>query len=105
MREEVEEDQSEEFRLPHLAFANRHAIAETRNGQARLVVAGADNRGMRGMPLGIATDSSGVTRRHTNTGIREKTPLAARERVAAAQAALAFPRSPPGSPAKVDYYV
>jgi hypothetical protein len=55
---------------------------------------------MRGMRLGVATDSSGATRRHADAGIREKTPLAAWERSAAAQAALAFSRSPPGSPAR-----
>ena len=74
--------------------------AESRKRQGRRGAAGAVSSGMRGIPLGVAPDASGVTRRHANTGIREKTPLAAWERGAAAQGALAFQRSPPGSPAR-----
>jgi DNA-binding SARP family transcriptional activator len=90
MREEVEEDQNEEFRLPHPAFANGHASAETRNEQARRVVAGAGGGDAR---RAVAKNFSGATRRHAGAQIL----LATRGRGAGGHGAPAIPRSPPGS--------
>ena len=90
MQEEVEEDQNEEFRLPHLAFANWHAIAETRNGHARRVVAGAGGGGAR---RAVAKNFSGATTRHADAQIL----LATRGTGAGGRDAPAMPRSPPGS--------
>ena len=98
MQEEAEDDPSEEARPPHPAPVDGHAPAGARNGQGQRVVAGAVSRGMRGTHRAVAKDSSGATWRHAGT--YEKTPLAAWERSAAGQAAPAFPRSPPGSPAR-----
>ena len=98
MQEEAENDQGEELRLPHRASIHGHAPAETRNGQGRRVMAGAVSRDMRRT---IVKDSSGVIRRHADTGMCEKTLLTAGERGAAGQAASAFPRSPPGSLTRV----
>ena len=96
-QEEAEDDPGEEARPPRPAPGDGHALAEARNEQGRRVVAGAVSRGMRGTHRAVAKDSSGATRRHAST--YEKNPLAAWERSAAGQAAPAFPRSPPGSPA------
>src|SRR6266516_5372790 len=90
MREEVEEDQNEGSRLPHPAFANGHASAETRNGQARRVVAGA---GSGGTPRAVAKNFSSATRRHAGAQIL----LATRGRGAGGHGAPDIPRSPPGS--------
>jgi len=98
MQEVVENDQDEEAGLPHTAPVDGHISAKTRNGWGRRVAIGAASRDMRDMRRAAAKDSPGVTRRHAGT--YEKTPLAAWERSAAAQAASAFPRSPPGSPAR-----
>ena len=98
MQEEAEYDLGEEVRLPHPTPLDGHAPAETRNGQGRQVMAGAVNGAMR---WAVAKDSSGVTRRHVDTGIGERTLMAAWERDVVAQAASAFPRSPPDSPARV----
>ncbi len=115
MQEEAEYDQVEEVRLLHPTPIDWHASAETRNGQGRPVMAGAVSGGMRGMGwsdksavgtgLKRAPQASlrllRVTRRHVDTGIGERTLVAAWERGVAAQAASAFPRSPPDSPARV----
>jgi len=98
MQEVVENDQDEEAGLPHTAPVDGHISAKTRNGWGRRVAIGAASRDMRDMRRAAAKDSPGVTRRHAGT--YEKTSLAAWERSAAAQAASAFPRSPPGSPAR-----
>ncbi len=90
MREEVEEDQNEEFRLPHLAFANGHAIAEIRNGQARRVVAGAGGGGAR---RAVVNNFSGATTRRAGAQIL----LATRGRGAGGHGAPNIPRAPPGS--------
>ena len=104
IQEEAEHHQGEEVSPLHPTTIERHAPAETRKWQGKRGVTGAINGGMRGMLPGIATDASGVTWRRANTCLREKTPLEAWERSAATQAALAFSRSPPGSPVRVDYY-
>ena len=115
MPEEAEDDQGEVACLPHPTPVDGHASAETRNGQGRPVMAGAVSGGMRGMRwadksavgtgLKRAPQASlrplRVTRRHVDTGIGERTLVAAWERDVAAQAASAFPRSPPESPARV----
>jgi hypothetical protein len=98
MQEEVGDDPGEQAHLPHPAPGDGYASAETRNEQGRRVVARAASPGMRGTHRAVAKDSSGATRRHASTD--EKNPLAAWERSAAGQAAPAFPRSPPGSPAR-----
>jgi len=98
MQEVVENNQDEEDHLPHPAPVDGHALAEARNGQGRRVVTGAVGRDMRGIQRSAAKDSPNVTRRHAGT--YEKTPLAAWERNAAAQATSAFPRPPPGSPTR-----
>jgi len=98
IQEEAEYDMGEEVRLPHATPIDGHASAETRNGQGRLVMAGAGSGAMR---WAVAKASSGVTRRHVDTGIGERTLMAVWERDAAVQAASAFPRSPPDSPARV----
>ncbi len=100
MQEEAEDDQGEEASLPHPTALDGHAPAEISKRLGRRVVTRGVSREMRGMRLGVATDSSGATRRHADASIGKKTPLAAWERGAAAQATLAFSRSPPGSPAR-----
>ncbi len=100
MQEQVGNDQGEEDNLPYPAPIDGHAPAETRNGKGRQVVAEAVSRGMRGKRWTVANDSSGVTRRHAGTGLSEKTLLAEWERGATRQAASAFPRTPPGCPAR-----
>jgi hypothetical protein len=99
IREEIEDDLSEEARLPHPAPVDGHALAEARNGQGRRVVSGAVSRGMRGTHRAVAKNSSGATWRHAGARRGEQTLLVLSERSAAGQAAPAFPRSPPGSPA------
>ena len=119
MREESEYDQDEQASLPHPTPVGSHAPAEARSGQGWSIMAGAVSRGTRcmrradisavgtglkGYPQGAPLRQASlmpprVTRRHADAGIGEKTPLAAWERGIAAQAALAFPRPPPGSPA------
>lgn len=100
MQEQVGNDQGEEDNLPYPAPIDGYAPTETRNGKGRQVVAGAVSRGMRGKRWTVANDSSGVTRRHAGTGLSEKTLLAEWERGATRQAASAFPRTPPGCPAR-----
>jgi hypothetical protein len=98
MQEGTEDDQGEEASLPHPTPIDGHASAKTRNGQGRPVMAGAVSGAMR---WAVAKDSSGATRRHVDTGRGERTLVAAWARDVAAQAASAFPRSPPDSPARV----
>ena len=100
MQEEAEYDQGEEASLPHPTAIDGHAPAEISKRLGRRVVTRVVSREMRGMRLGVATDSSGAARRHADAGICKKTPLAAWERGTAAQATLAFSRSPPNSPAR-----
>ncbi len=101
MQEGIGNDRGEVACLPHSTPVDGYASAETRNGQGRLVMAGAVSGGMGAMRWAVAKDSSGVARRHVDTGIGERTLMAAWARDAAAQAASAFPRSPPDSPARV----
>src|SRR5713226_1890593 len=97
IREEIEDDRDEEARLPRPAPIDGHATAETRHGQRRRVVA----RAVHGdRHRAIAKDTSGATRRHAGAGTGEQTLLAARERGAWRQAALDYPRSPPGHPSR-----
>jgi predicted ATPase len=100
MQEQVGNDQGEEDNLPYTAPFDGHAPAETRNGKGRQVVARAVRKGMRGKRWTVANNSAGVTRRHAGTGLSEKTLLAEWERGATRQATSAFPRSPPGCPAR-----
>jgi hypothetical protein len=93
-REEAEDNAGEDARPPHPAPADGHALAEPGHGQEQRIVAGAASRGIKGMHLAVAKESSGATWRHTGTD--EKTSLAAWERSAAGLAAAALPRSPPG---------
>jgi DNA-binding SARP family transcriptional activator len=97
-REEAEDNAGEDARPPHPAPADGHALAEPGHGQEQRIVAGAASRGIRGMHLAVAKESSGATWRHTGTD--EKTSLAAWERSAAGLAAAALPRSPPGRPGR-----
>jgi hypothetical protein len=90
MREEVEEDPNEESRLPHLTFANGQAIAETRNGQAQRVVAGA---GGGGAHRAVANNFSGATTRRAGAQIL----LATRGRGAGGHGAPDIARSTPAS--------
>ncbi len=101
MQEGIGNDRGEVACLPHSTPVDGYASAETRNGQGRLVMAGAVSGGMGAMRWAVAKDSSGVARRHVDTGIGERTLMAAWARDAAAQTASAFPRSPPDSPARV----
>ena len=90
IREEIEDDQGEEARLPRPAPIDGH-------GQRRRIVA----RAVHGeMHRAVAKDASGATRRHADAGTGEQTLLAARERGAWGQAAPNFSRSPPGSPSR-----
>jgi DNA-binding SARP family transcriptional activator len=95
IREEAEDDPGEEARLPRPAPIDGHALAETRNGQRRRVVARAVHRGMH---WAAAKDASGATRRHAGAGTGAQTLLVARG--AWGQAAPDVSRSPPGSPAR-----
>src|SRR2546421_11857217 len=88
----------EDARPPHPAPADGHALAEPGHGQEQRIVAGAASRGIKGMHLAVAKESSGATWRHTGTD--EKTSLAAWERSAEGLAAAALPRSPPGRPGR-----
>jgi len=112
MQEGIGNDRGEMACLPHPTPVDGHASAETRNGQGRPVMAGAVSGAMRwadksavGTGLKRAPQASlrplRVTRRHVDTGIGERTLIAAWERDAAVQAVSAFPRSPPESPARV----
>jgi AAA ATPase domain/Bacterial transcriptional activator domain len=92
IREEIENDLSEDVRLPRPAPIGGHA--ETRHGQGRRIVARAVHGDMHRV---VAKDSLGATRRYTGTGTGEHTLLAVRERGAWGQAAADVPRSPPGS--------
>ncbi len=107
LQAEANSDQDEEARLPDPTPIDRHAPAETRERPERRVLAGAVSREMSGMRLvdqpavgGIGTINWPLQmgRRRRDESICQKTPLAAREQGAAAQAAFAFPRSPPGNP-------
>src|SRR5947208_2678094 len=72
-REEAEDNAGEEASyLPHPAPADGHIFAG--HGQEQRIVAGAASRGIRGMHLAVAKESSGATWRHTGTD--EKTSLA-----------------------------
>ncbi len=101
MREVVEDDQDKEARLPHTAPVDRHIAAKTRNGWGRHAATGEASRDMRGMRRSAVKDSPDMTRRHAGT--YEKTPLATWERGAAGQVASAFPRPPPGRPARASF--
>jgi predicted ATPase len=95
MREDVEDGQDEESRLPRPAPGGGHAFARTRNGQGRRVAA----RAVHGdIHRAVAKDASGATRRYAGAGTDEQTLLAARS--AWGQAAPDFPGSPPGSPSR-----
>ena len=98
MQEMVEHDRDEELHLLYPAPADGHISAKTRNGRGRRVATGAFSREMRGIQGAAAKESPGVRRRHE--GAYQKTRLTRWERSAAAQAASAFPRPPPGSPAR-----
>ena len=100
LQAEAEDDPGEEIGLPHPTVIERYVHAETSKRQERRVAAGAVSREMRGMRSGVATATQGANTRHADTGLCKKTPLAARERIAVAPAAFAFPRPPPGSPAR-----
>jgi len=97
IREEIEDDRDEEARLLRPAPIDGHAKAETRNGQGRRVVARAVHTSMH---RAVAQDASGATRRYADAGTGEQTLLAARERSAWREAALDYPRSPPGNPSR-----
>jgi DNA-binding SARP family transcriptional activator len=99
-REEAGDNLGEEApsRPPQPTPADGHVLAEPGNGQGRRIVAGAASRGIRGMHLAVAKDSSSAAWRHAGTD--ENTPLAAWERSAAGHAAPALPRSPPGRPGR-----
>ncbi len=100
MQEEAEDDPGEKAHLPHPAPVDGYASAETRNEQGRRVAARAASLGMRGTHRAVAKGSSGATWRHAGARVGEQTLLVPWERGAAGQAAPAFPRSPPGSPAR-----
>jgi len=100
MQEEAEDDPGKKAHLPHPAPGDGYASAETRNEQGRRIVAGAASLGMRGTHRAVAKGSSGATWRHAGARVGEQTLLVPWERGAAGQAAPAFPRSPPGSPAR-----
>ena len=101
LQAEPEDDPDEEIGLPHPTAIEGHAHAETGERQERRVVAGAGSLEMRGMRLGAARAMSGANTRRADTSPCKKTPLTVRERIAVAPAAIAFPRSPPDSPAIV----
>ena len=92
MREEIEEIEDGESRLPHRASGDSYAFAGARHGQGRPVVARLA-QGVRHGPL--ARDAAGAARRQSGKWTGEQTLLAAQG--AWRQAAPDFPRSPPGS--------
>ena len=96
----VMQEEAEEARSSHPAPVDGHALAEARNGQGRRIVARVVSRGMKGTHQVVAKDSSGATWRHAGARRGDQTLLVSWERGAAGQAAPAFPRSPPGSPAR-----
>jgi hypothetical protein len=92
MREQIEDNQDEESRLPHPVSSESYAFAETRHGQGRPVVTpSAHGEKQRA----VAKDAAGTTRRPSGRWTAEHTLPAARSLWR--QAALNFPRSPPGS--------
>jgi DNA-binding SARP family transcriptional activator len=110
LQEETAYEQGEQVRLPHPAPVDGQAAGETRARRQRRVVAGADSRERSGRQVVEQAAVGGemstfnwpgqMSRRRADAGLCQKTPLAAWEPVAAAQAVFAFPRSPPGSPAR-----
>jgi DNA-binding SARP family transcriptional activator len=97
MQEEVENNRREAAHLRHPAPIEGPTPAGARKGQRQRVVAGAVSASRQ---WGVTNDSSDVIRRHAETATSENTLLAAWKRGTAEQAASAFPRSPPGSPAR-----
>jgi DNA-binding SARP family transcriptional activator len=106
LQEEAEYEQGEEASLPYPTPLDGHAAGESRERPQRRVVAGAVTRDRRGMGLvdqlaiGTINWPRQMNRRRADASRCQKTPLSAWERGAAAQAPFAFPRSPPGSPAR-----
>jgi len=90
----------EQTRLLHPTPANEHVTAEARNAPELSVVTRAIGVDMH---RAVAKDSSGATRRPASAGMGEQILLAAMD--AWGQGFPDFPRSPPGRPARVDYYV
>jgi len=97
MQEEAENNYREATRLRHPAPIDGHTPAEARKGQRQRVVAREVSASRQ---WAVTNDSSDVIRRHAETATRKKTLLTEWERGAAGQAASAFPRSPPGGPAR-----
>ncbi len=106
LQEEAKHDLDEEARLPRPTPIDRHAARETRERPQQRVLTGAANREVTAMQM-VSQSAIGtinwrlqMTGRRVVTSIDMRTPLAAWEQGAAAQAVCAFPRSPPGSPAR-----
>ena len=109
LQAEAEYDQGEDAFLPSPTHLDGHAVGETRERPQRRVIAGAVSREMSGTQsvnqsaiggIGSINRPLRMTRRRAGAGLYQKTPLAAWERGAAAQAAFAIPRSPPDSPSR-----
>ena len=98
MREEIEDDQNGESRLPQPASGDRYAFAETRNGHGRPAVARAAH-GDRSEAL--AKDASGATRTQSGRWTGGQTLPAVRG--AWGHAAPGFSRSPPGGPSRAAF--
>jgi len=98
MREEIEDDQNGESRLPQPASGDRYASAETRNGHGRPAVARAAHGDRRGA---LAKDASGATRRQSGRWTGGQTLPAVRG--AWGHAAPGFSRSPPGGPCRAAF--
>jgi hypothetical protein len=92
MREETEDNEDGESRLPSPVSGGSSAFVETRNGHGRPVAA---RLAQGGRHEAVAKDTWGATRRQSGRWMGEHTLPAARG--AWRQAALDFPRSPPGS--------
>jgi len=90
----------EEALLLHPAPDNGNASAETMNGQERWVAAGTVGADLH---RAFAMNSSCATGRKSDAGAGGQTLLSAKD--AWGKDFPDVPRSPPGSPARVDYYV
>ena len=98
MREEIEDDQDGESRLPQPASGDRYAFVETRNWHGRPAVARAAHGDRRGA---LAKDASGATRRQSGRWTGGQTLPAVRG--AWGHAAPGFSRSPPGGPSRAAF--
>jgi hypothetical protein len=100
LQEEAEDDQGEAVSFPPPTPLDWHAPAEPRARPGSRAVTQAVSRGMRGRHRAAAKDASGATWRQAGARRGEHPLLVLWERGAAGQAASAFPRSPPGHPAR-----